>query len=164
MYYELTDCFEVPADQQTTWRFFSTAENLPKITPPWLGFIVRASNPITIQNDTILDYTVKAMGMPVHWRTRIIDFSPPRQFIDLQINGPYALWHHQHTFEPSAGGVICSDRVIYKIPAGPIGRLLHTVLIRQQLIEIFNYRRKIIGELLGPLRALQQDVQIRTLT
>lgn len=170
MYYELTDRFEVPASIDDTWKFFSTADNLPRITPPWLKFTVTTPGPIEIKLDSILDYTIAWKGLPMRWRTRIIDFSPPRQFIDLQIRGPYALWHHQHTFDPkpdggggSGGGVICSDRVIYKIPVGPIGRVMHAVLVRNQLLDIFRYRRKVIGESLGGCRPLQADVQIRSL-
>ena len=165
MFYELTDRFQVPASVEQTWAFFSNAENVPRITPPWLKFSVSTAGPIEIKLDSILDYTISWKGLPMRWRTRIIDFSPPRQFIDLQIRGPYALWHHQHTFEPNAsGGVTCADRVIYKIPLGPIGRVIHAVTVRRQLLDIFRYRRKIIGGSLGGFHALQADVVIRPLT
>ena len=163
MYYELTDAFEVAADIDKTWSFFSTAENLPKITPAWLNFTVTTPGLITIENDTVLDYTIHWMGIPFHWRTRIIDFFPKRQFIDLQIKGPYALWHHQHAFEPSAAGVICRDRVIYKLPGCGVQRIAHALLVRKQLLAIFAHRRKVIAEHLGWVRALQADVIIETL-
>ena len=38
MYYELTDRFIVSSSPEQTWAFFSTADNLPLITPPWLRF------------------------------------------------------------------------------------------------------------------------------
>jgi ligand-binding SRPBCC domain-containing protein len=165
MYYELTDRFEVPATIEQTWAFFSNAENLPQITPPWLKFSVSTSGPVEIKLDSILDYTITWKGIPMHWRTRIIDYSPPRQFIDLQIRGPYALWHHQHSFEPSpTGGVVCADRVIYKIPLGPVGRFIHALTVRKQLLDIFRYRRTIIGRSLGGIRPLQDDVRIVTLS
>lgn len=160
-YFELTDSFEVPADVERTWRFFSTAENLPLITPAWMHFTIVTPGPIEIGADSILDYRVRVNGIPVRWQTRIIDWSPPRQFIDLQIRGPYTLWHHQHTFTPSAGGVTCSDRVIYKLPGGPIGKMVHAISVRRQLIEIFRYRRGVIAQQLGGLRAVQEDVTVR---
>src|SRR5436190_12403212 len=150
MYYELTDRFVVAADPDQTWAFFSTADNLPLITPKWLGFTNRASQPVTIGPDALLDYTIRWMGLPIRWRTKIIEWSPPRQFIDLQVRGPYALWHHQHTFTPTAtGGVECADRVIYRLPGPLIGRVVHAMVVRRQLMEIFAYRRKVIGEHLG---------------
>jgi len=161
MCYELTDQFEVTSNLNSTWNFFSLAENLPRITPPWLKFTL--VNCPKIELNTQLDYTIRWMGLPIKWRTLIIDWSPPRQFIDLQIRGPYSLWHHQHTFTPSADGVICTDRVIYQLPVPLIRRVAHTLIVSRQLLEIFRFRRKVIAENLGWVRPLQDDVQIRNL-
>lgn len=154
MYYQLTDRFIVAADLARTWAFFSAADNLSKITPPRLGFTVRTPRPITIQQETVLDYTIRFLGMRLRWRSLIIDWSPQRQFIDLQTRGPYALWHHQHTFEPVEDGVRCGDRVIYRLPMGLPGRLAHPI-VRRQLLNIFRYRREMIGRELGPVREEQ---------
>lgn len=163
MHYELTDRFEVPAAPSAVWEFFSNAHNLPLITPPWLGFSVKTTGEIRIEQDTLLDYTVRWCGLAVRWRTRIIDWSPPRQFVDLQLRGPYTLWHHQHTFMPTPRGVACMDRVIYKLPLGIVGRLAHALVVRRQLLEIFRFRRKAIAEHLGGMIPIQPDVQISTL-
>jgi hypothetical protein len=110
-----------------------------------------------IQADSTLDYTLRWMGLPVKWRTKIIDWSPPRQFIDLQIRGPYTLWHHLHRFTPSEQcGTICEDRVIYQLPGSLIGRAVHAMIVKNQLLEIFNFRRQVIGQHLGLRQAFQQ--------
>jgi ligand-binding SRPBCC domain-containing protein len=163
VYYELTDRFVVSTDLQTTWRFFSSAENLPRITPPWLSFRIDTPTPVTIEADSLLDYTIRWMGLPIRWRTKIIDWSPPRQFIDLQVKGPYALWHHQHRFNEVDDGTECSDRVIYQLPVPGVRRLVHTMTVRKQLVGIFNYRREVIARELGLVRAIQQEVQIQKL-
>lgn len=157
MYYQLTDSFEVRANIDECWKFFGTADNLPRITPPWLGFTVD-DPPLAggIRQDSIFNYTIRWCGIPIRWRTRIIDWSPPRQFIDLQIKGPYALWHHQHTFEPGASGVICRDRVVYQLPVPLFRRIAHPLMVGPQLCEIFEFRRKVIGEHLGWVRAVQE--------
>jgi ligand-binding SRPBCC domain-containing protein len=103
------------------------------------------------------------MNVPIHWRTRIIDWTPPRQFIDLQIRGPYLLWHHQHTFSPVSDGVECLDRVIYRVPGFFLGRAMHAAFIRRQLLDIFEFRRKVISANLGWVRHGQENVEIRTL-
>lgn len=161
MYYELTDHFVVAASIEATWDFFSRADNLPKITPAWLKFEVRTPGPVEMRDGTLLDYTIRWMGIPVRWRTRIIDWSPPRQFIDLQLRGPYALWHHQHIFEPASDGTSCRDRVLYRLPGGPLGQIVHAAAVKRQLLHIFNHRRAVIAEHLGWLRAVQSDVVIR---
>lgn len=161
MYYQLTDHFVTSASPEAAWQFFSQARNLPLITPPWLNFTILTPEPIEIRQDSLLDYTIRWMGLPVRWRTRIIDWSPPRQFIDLQVRGPYVLWHHQHTFMPAAdGGTECRDRVIYKLPAPGINRLVHATLVKRQLLDIFQYRREAIARELAPVRALQPEVRI----
>ena len=160
MYYELTDHFVVRADEKQTWEFFSSAENLPAITPPWLAFRILTPKPVTIGQDSLLDYTIRWFGVPIRWRTRIIDWSRPRMFIDLQIKGPYTLWHHQHTFTRSAEGTVCTDRVIYKLPMGPFAWPVQQLIVRRQLLEIFRFRRKVIAEKLGWVRAVQEDVRI----
>ena len=135
-------------------------ENLAKITPPWLKFTVRMDGPVEIRDGSLLDYTIRWMGVPIKWRTRIIDWTPPRQFIDIQLRGPYALWHHQHLFEASDAGVVCRDRVIYKLPVAPVAPLVHGLAVRKQLTEIFRYRRKVIANELGWVRSVQDDVRI----
>jgi len=165
MYYQLTDHFQVAADLEKSWVFFSTAANLSAITPPWLAFTIHPSTPAVITADSVLDYTLRWAGVPVRWRSKIIEWSPPRQFIDLQVRGPYTLWHHQHTFTPAADGdgVVCFDRVIYKIPLGPVGRVTHALAVRRQLLDIFNHRRRVIGEHLGWVRGLQDEPRIAPL-
>lgn len=161
MFYELTDAFIVDADLQETWKFFSSAENLPRITPPWLAFSIQTPHPIEIADGALLDYTIRWMGLPIRWRTRIIDWTPPRQFIDLQLRGPYAVWHHQHTFSDGDAGVECRDRVLYKLPGGVLAAPVHEMIVRRQLLGIFRFRRRVIGEALGWRQALQPDVAIR---
>jgi ligand-binding SRPBCC domain-containing protein len=161
MYYELTDRFIVRSDPQQTWAFFGQARNLPEITPPWLNFTVTSPDSLVIEQDSLIDYTIRWLGLPVKWRTLIIDWSPPRQFIDLQIRGPYVLWHHQHVFTPVDDGVECADRVIYRLPGSHLGRVMHAAVVKKQLLDIFRFRRRIIGERLGWVRAVQADVEVR---
>jgi ligand-binding SRPBCC domain-containing protein len=166
MYFELTDHFIVASELERTWAFFSDAANLPRITPPAMGFRIETPMPVEMRNDLVLDYTIRWMRLPLRWRTLIIDWSPMQQFVDLQIRGPYTVWHHQHRFlaHPSEGGgeqTECFDRVIYKLPGGPIGSLMHSLVVQRQLINTFRYRREAIARLLGPIYPQQDDVQVR---
>ena len=164
MFYQLLDEFDVNADLDRVWQFFSTAGNLPRITPAWMNFEIHTPESVAIQQDTVFDYTIRWLGIPFHWKSRILDWDPPRRFVDIQVRGPYSLWHHEHRFTPlKSGGVRCFDRVIYQLPLGPIGRLTHGMMVRNQLIEIFRHRRRVIGESLGGVRAVQDDVIIHPL-
>jgi ligand-binding SRPBCC domain-containing protein len=162
MLYELTDAFEVSAAPDDVWRFFSDARNLAEITPPWLNFTITTREPGEIGRDSVLDYTIRWLGIPVRWRTLITEWDPPHGFTDLQIGGPYALWHHQHRFAPAGGGAVrCTDRVLYRLPLGVLGGLAHAAVVRRQLIGIFAYRREAIAQRLGDVRPQQERPLVR---
>jgi hypothetical protein len=40
---------------------------------------------------------------------------------------------------------------------------VHALLVKKQLTEIFRYRRKVIAQELGWVRALQEDVTVQKL-
>ncbi len=60
--------------------------------------------------------------------------------MDVQRRGPYALWHHTHTFTSDEGGTRMRDVIRYALPLGPLGRLMHRLLVRRDLEAIFAYR------------------------
>lgn len=159
MTYELTDKFLVKAALPEVWAFFSSVGNLKEITPKWMNFTVLTPG-VEIKQDAVFEYTIGWMGVKMKWRTRIEVWEPRREFVDLQEKGPYALWRHTHSFREVEGGVECADRVEYRLPFGPIGRMTHAVMVRRQLQEIFEYRRKVIGEKLGWVREVE-PVRIR---
>ena len=54
--------------------------------------------------------------------------------------GPYKMWHHQHKIEPIEGGVLMTDIVTYQPPLGILGAIANSLLIKNQLQDIFDYR------------------------
>lgn len=136
---------------EQVFDFFSDAANLEAITPPWLHFRILTPLPIAMHAGTLIDYTIRLYGVPMHWRTRIESFEPQSQFVDTQINGPYALWHHTHEFRETSTGVAMTDRVRYAIPYGLVGQCARWLFVERMLNNIFDYRHQKIAELLPPL-------------
>ena len=132
---------------EEVFQFFSKPENLSVITPAKLGFKILSPNPIKMEVGRLIDYNIYLMGIPIHWRTLITDYEPPNMFVDQQIKGPYAMWHHTHTFHKVKGGVEIKDRVVYSIPFGFLGRLLNYLWIKRDLNNIFLHRKKVIDKL-----------------
>jgi ligand-binding SRPBCC domain-containing protein len=129
----------LPPDE--VFPFFADAHNLEAITPPWLGFRVVTPRPIDMRAGALIEYRLRLHGVPLRWRTRIAVWDPPRRFVDVQIAGPYRLWHHTHDFEPDgSGGTIMRDTVRYGLPLGPLGALAHRLLVRRDLDAIFGFR------------------------
>lgn len=140
--YELYRETVLPISLLEAWDFFSNPFNLAKITPSDMGFKVVSKNlPKQIHNGLTIQYTVKPLaGIPLKWVSQISAVNAPYMFVDEQLQGPYAYWHHEHTFEEFEGKVLMKDKVIYAIPLGFLGRIANTLIVRNKLEHIFNYR------------------------
>ncbi len=101
-----------------------------------------------MRDGTQLEYTLQWMRMPIRWQTRVSLYNPSRQFRDQQIHGPYMKWVHTHRFWPEDQGTVIFDEVLYRLPLGLLGIITHHLLIRWQLMEIFNFRQRVIPKLL----------------
>lgn len=128
---------DLPIDE--VFEFFADAQQLERITPPWLNFKILTPLPIEIQQGSLLDYRIKLHQIPLKWRTEICVWEPPFRFVDQQLRGPYQRWYHEHTFEEVAGKTRVVDDVHY-IPRG--GRLIHRLMVRPDLAKIFAYRQE----------------------
>jgi ligand-binding SRPBCC domain-containing protein len=138
---------ELPLPIERVFAFFSDAANLERITPRDLRFEITTSQPFTIQQGSLIDYRLRMFGVPFAWLSRITEWNPPQSFVDEQVRGPYSLWVHRHTFEPTPSGTRIHDRVRYRLPFWPFGDLAYP-LVRWQLRRIFAYRQKVTRELL----------------
>ncbi|MBS1509100.1 MAG: SRPBCC family protein [Bacteroidetes bacterium] len=132
----------LPITLQHAWDFFSTPDNLAKITPPHMGFkILYQSGGDKAYAGQIIRYKLSVLpGIKVHWMTEITQVKEPQYFIDEQRFGPYALWHHQHHFREVENGVEMTDEVSYAIPLGVLGRLAHALFVGREVNRIFDFR------------------------
>lgn len=137
----------LPAAPDAVFAFFADARNLERITPPWLGFRILTPGPIEMREGARIEYRLRLAGLPLRWRTAIVEWSPGRGFVDEQERGPYARWRHEHRFLPVGPGVLMLDRVRYRLPAGPLGRLAHALAVRAALAAIFDFRHARVREI-----------------
>jgi ligand-binding SRPBCC domain-containing protein len=139
----------IPKSLPEVFAFFSEAKNLETLTPPLLQFKIKSVSTPSIQKGTEIDSGLRLHGLPLAWTTRIEEWQPENKFVDIQLKGPYSLWHHTHEFQAMDGGTWMRDRVRYRLPLGSMGRGVAGALVRSDLTQIFDYRRKRIFELFG---------------
>jgi ligand-binding SRPBCC domain-containing protein len=138
----------VKTDLKTCWDFFSSPQNLKKITPEYMGFNIKYELPEKMYEGLMIEYTVKpVLGIPMTWVTEIKTVKDNLFFVDEQRKGPYKIWHHEHHFKEVDGGIEMTDIVSYEIPLGIIGRLAHSLFVRKKLESIFNYRIQMVDEI-----------------
>lgn len=141
------------ASLERVFSFFSDPKNLECITPPFLNFrIVHQTTP-TIQPGTELTYNLKIHAIPVTWVSRIECFIPNEKFVDVQLKGPYKLWHHTHLFEPQGNQTLMKDEVRYELPFGKWGLFFGGKFVAKDIENIFNYREAHMHRLLKELES-----------
>ena len=80
----------------------------------------------------------------MHWTTEITHCKNKCYFIDEQRTGPFALWHHEHHFKSTEGGIEMSDILTYALPFGFLGRMINRLFVSGQIDSIFAYREKVL--------------------
>ncbi|MCL6296110.1 SRPBCC family protein [Jejuia spongiicola] len=148
--YRLHKKQNLPITADDAWNFLSNPKNLKTITPDYMGFNILSGADRPMYAGQIIQYIVTPiLGLKTKWVTEITHVVDKQYFVDEQRFGPYALWHHKHFIKTINNGVEIEDIIDYKVPFGWLGQLVHPVLVKPKLEEIFNYRTKKLEELFG---------------
>jgi ligand-binding SRPBCC domain-containing protein len=137
-----------PVDQ--VFAFFADARNLAALTPPSMGLRIVNPESIVMRAGARIHYRLRWHGLPLRWLTEIQTWNPPTEFADVQLRGPYKLWRHTHSFQADEGGTRMRDVVHYALPLGPLGRFVHSWLVRAELNALFDYRAARVRAHFGP--------------
>lgn len=150
-FYQLIQTQKIPADIAAVWDFISSPINLKEITPDYLGFEVTSKTcNEKMYPGMIITYKVSPLlGIKLSWMTEITHVKDLEYFVDEQRVGPYALWHHQHKIEAIENGVLMTDIVTYAPPFAFLGAIANTLIIKNKLKEIFDYRTVAVEKRFG---------------
>lgn len=143
----------IPISLDKAWRFLSNPKNLKELTPDYMGFDILSGAHKPMFAGQIIQYSVTPiLGIKTKWVSEITQVEHKKYFVDIQLYGPYALWHHKHFLKKIDGGVEFEDIIDYKVPLGILGRLVHPFLVKPKLEEIFAYRQQKLIELFGEFK------------
>lgn len=135
---------------EDVFPFFADAANLDAITPELLRFRTITPEPVVLRHGTVIQYALRLHGVPMAWTTSIQAWEPPHRFVDVQIAGPFGLWHHEHRFEATAdGGTTMTDVVHHGVGWGPLGRIARRAFVLRDVDAIFAHRARVIPGLLA---------------
>jgi ligand-binding SRPBCC domain-containing protein len=144
---------QLPISLITAWEFLSNPKNLKVITPDYMSFNIVSNIDRPLYTGQIIQYIVTPLlGIKTQWVSEITHIEEKKYFVDEQMYGPYALWHHKHFVKEIPGGVELEDIIDYKVPLGWLGQLVHPFLVKPKLEEIFNYRQEKLLELFGKIK------------
>lgn len=137
----------IAAPPEAVFAFHDDPRNLARIMPPG----VRVE---------LLDVRGSGVGRRVTLRMTqflllrrviVVEFvrhEPPRELDDTQVEGPFAVWRQYREMIPTTGGTELRDRVEYRLPFGPLGRLVDLLLVRRRVERMFAWRQRVTRRLL----------------
>lgn len=91
-------------------------------------------------------------GDTVTWRARhfgiwwtmtseIVEYDPPRCFVDQQQRGPFKQFRHEHHFEPGPNNsTVMSDHVEFEAPLGVLGRIAERAVLDRYMPKLIDVR------------------------
>lgn len=141
---------KLPISVEKAWDFLSNPRNLKEIMPSDMGFEIISGADRPMYAGQLIKYNVTPLfGIKTKWVTEITHSEYLQYFVDVQLYGPYSLWHHKHFIKEIDGGVEMEDIVDYKVPLGFIGQLVHPVLVKPKLEKIFRHRTEKLEDIFG---------------
>ena len=141
---------KLPITLNEAWAFLCNPANLSKLTPSEMNMKIITGAEKPMYAGQVIQYSVTPLpGFKTKWISEITQFEDKKYFIDVQLYGPYAFWHHKHFIKEIDGGVEMEDIIDYKVPLGFLGQLIHPILVKPKLESIFKYRTKQLEDLFG---------------
>ena len=141
---------KLPISLNEAWAFLSNPKNLSVLTPTEMNFTIISKDEKPMYAGQVIQYSITPIaGIKATWISEITHLEEGKYFVDLQLYGPYAFWHHKHFIHQIDGGVEMEDIIDYKVPFGIFGRIFHPLLVKPKLEKIFSYRQKKLVEIFG---------------
>ena len=133
----------LPFPAATVFAWHERPGAFERLTPPWEhAEVVERSGGLTDGGRAVI-----RVGGPValRWVARHRDYQAGRQFVDEQVEGPFAHWRHLHRFDPDGtSACVMTDRIEYSPPLGVVGAAGDPWLIRPRLERMLGYRHELL--------------------
>ena len=148
--YTLHKTQKLPISIDEAWEILSNPKNLSELTPKEMNFKIISNDQKKMYAGQVIQYSVTPIAaIKTKWISEITHLEEGKYFVDLQLYGPYAFWHHKHFIHEIDGGVEMEDIIDYKVPFGILGRMIHPIAVKPKLEKIFSYRQQKLIERFG---------------
>ena len=132
---------EVAVDTQTLFAFHTDPNNLPKITPPWIGVDI-ISIELPLKKGSRVELDIKRFGLIQKWNMMISELISPTLVCDKAVKSPFASFIHYHRFEAiDKSKSMLKDEVSFTLPLYPFS-LIVLPFIKKDMKKMFDYRHQ----------------------
>jgi uncharacterized protein (TIGR01777 family) len=144
---------ELPHPAQAVFDYHANPGAFRRLVPAWEHVRFR-TDPAPLVAGHTETVQVKVGPLWLRWVARIDEVTPGRGFRDVQLQGPFRRWEHEHRFEPLPDGRCrLVDRVTFEPPFGPPGRWFGEGHVRARLARMFQFRHAVTACDLAALSA-----------
>lgn len=135
---------DIAAPLEDVFAFHLDTRNAALISPSSTR-VLSVEGVFPVVEGALVTMRMRQRPMPfgMTWRVRIDDVTEPHRVVDVAERSPFAEWRHEHLFaDVGDGRTRMTDRVTYRLPAGPVGRLVDRLVVRRQLGAAFDERHR----------------------
>ncbi len=139
---ERTSTLPVSAEEAFAWHERDGA--FERLAPPWerLEVLERSAG---IHDGARTVIRVHVGPIPIRWVAVHRDYVRDRQFVDEQVEGPFAHWVHRHLFDPIGPDASrYTDRIEFAPPFGTLGTAAGMWLARPRAEHMLEYRHETV--------------------
>ncbi len=141
---------EIAAPVEDVFAFHLDTRNARLISPRSTR-LVSVEGRFPVVPGSVVTMRIRQRPSPVAmtWRVRIEAVEPHKRIVDVAERSPFASWRHEHLFQSlGPGRSLMTDRLSYRVPGGPIGRIADRLVVRRQLARAFAERHRRTRDLL----------------
>lgn len=139
----------VDASPEEVWKFHSSAKALEALTPPSRRTKLLSRSNAVEDNALHIMRVWLLFVIPVVWKARISQVTPPYGFTDQAEKSPFKFWRHRHDFIPDGDGTLIRDMIAYIVPFGKLGKVVNRIFIAKDLDRLFAFRHQATKEALA---------------
>ena len=142
--YQIERTTTLPVSPEEAFAWHERAGAFERLAPPWERLdVLERSQGIRDGARTVLRVHVGPVA--TKWVAVHRDYIAARQFVDEQVEGPFAHWVHRHLFEPiGPDATRYTDRIEFAPPFGTLGAAAGMWLARPRAERMLAYRHETV--------------------
>jgi ligand-binding SRPBCC domain-containing protein len=145
------------------WNFLCDVDNLAVLTPKFLHFKTQYKSHEKVKQGVVFVHKIKPFSLiGLTWTSYITEFERGRSFSDIQLEGPYKTWVHQHSIEEYKEDVcFMIDKVLFSLKFGPLNPLIYALVVKPSILKAFEFRRQKIEALFNSASDFQKNYTLQ---
>ena len=147
MRHSFVKSISLPRSAHEVFAWHEEPDALEKLIPPGDPVKVIERVPGTqgpIGDGARVTLLVGVWPLRIRWIAVHEGYIRDRQFIDVQVHGPFACWRHTHTIVPTGEGTsVLTDHVEYSLPLAFLGDAVAHRFVRSRIERMFSWRHRV---------------------